>query len=263
MVNYDAAGWSRLRDALRAQDPGLSAQDRTGLVFDAYTLANAGHISVRDALNLSKFLSNETSYDVWSSALSELSALDLLLRDQAGYPSFQSFVNGLLQPVLTTIGLNSTGSVRERELRGLLVYWAARWALPSVQSWASALFLDWRTHPSQIEYEVPSDVRSGVYKVGVSQGAQTEFDFMFGQYKNATVSSEQRRCMVPPDFPVSVARSWLLGSIFALCKRRLRWLIPANRICSRISCLSLLIQVSPLFVLSFFQSSVLTSLFGL
>ena len=146
MVNYDAAGWGLLRDTLRTQDPGLSAQDHTGLVFDAFALANAGYLSVPSALNLSKFLNNETSYDVWSSALSELSKLDRLLRDQPAYTNFESYVTGLIQPVLNRIGLNDTGYVRERELRGLLVYWAARWSLPAVQSWAAALFTDWRAH---------------------------------------------------------------------------------------------------------------------
>ena len=47
------------RQAMNRQDPGLSPEDRSGLIDDAFALANAGLLPITQGLNNTRFLKNE------------------------------------------------------------------------------------------------------------------------------------------------------------------------------------------------------------
>lgn len=67
----------------------LSAEDRAGLLDDAFALSLAGQLDTRIALNLSSYLIKETEYIPWGVALSWLSQISGLLSLTPDYGQFK------------------------------------------------------------------------------------------------------------------------------------------------------------------------------
>ena len=214
VVNYTPANWALLSSALAAGDPALSPEDRAGLVYDVFALSRAGHLNVSHALELTQFLVRETSYDVWSAALAQYAYIDVLVRDTPDYGLFLQHMTRLIGAPLQVLGLNDTGTLRERELRGLLVYYGAKWQLTRVHDMAHAAFAQWMAHGvgGGVAFEVDADFRSGVYSVGVSEGNTPEWEFVLAAYHNATVSAEQRRLLAAL---ADTRQPWLLARLLA------------------------------------------------
>lgn len=74
-VNYDAEDWKRLGDALAADKNQFSISDRAHLLNDAFSLAAASQLDYDTALDLTRYLKDETEYVPWKVAIAKLTEL--------------------------------------------------------------------------------------------------------------------------------------------------------------------------------------------
>lgn len=90
-VNYDVHNWGLLANYL--QDPRtfskIVATNRAQIVDDALTLARAGKLDYRIALNLTRYLMNEFEYVPWRSALGALNFIDNMMSSGPQYYKFR------------------------------------------------------------------------------------------------------------------------------------------------------------------------------
>lgn len=90
-VNYDVENWQLLANYL--QDPEkyskIAPTNRAQIIDDALTLARAGKLDYRIALNLTRYLINESEYVPWRSALGALSFIESMLSSGSDYYLFK------------------------------------------------------------------------------------------------------------------------------------------------------------------------------
>lgn len=90
-VNYDITNWQLLTDYLK--DPEtyskIVSMNRAQIIDDALSLARAGKLDYRVALNLTQYLINERDYVPWRSALIAMSFIDSMLSSGPDYHLFR------------------------------------------------------------------------------------------------------------------------------------------------------------------------------
>lgn len=92
-VNYDVNNWELIANYL--QDPQnyskIASTNRAQIVDDALTLARAGKLDYRIALNLTRYLVNENEYVPWRSALGAFNFIDSMMSSGPDYYLFQVY----------------------------------------------------------------------------------------------------------------------------------------------------------------------------
>lgn len=90
-VNYDERNWQLLVNYLQDPQtfPNIASINRAQILDDALTLARAGKLDYRIALNLTKYLVNENDYVPWRSALGALSFIDSMMSSGSDYGLFK------------------------------------------------------------------------------------------------------------------------------------------------------------------------------
>lgn len=87
-VNYELSEWKLLSEALSTESNNFSTADRAHLLNDAFSLAEATQLDYEIALNLTRYLANETENVPWSVAASKLSVIRKLMSHTENYPKF-------------------------------------------------------------------------------------------------------------------------------------------------------------------------------
>lgn len=87
-VNYPVEQWKTLSEVLVKEPNVFSVADRSNLLNDAFSLAEATQLSYDIALDLTQYLEKETEYVPWSVAVSKLSVIRRLLYYTKHYPKF-------------------------------------------------------------------------------------------------------------------------------------------------------------------------------
>ncbi|KAF3854284.1 hypothetical protein F7725_022339 [Dissostichus mawsoni] len=89
-VNYDHGNWESLLAQLHSEHQVIPVINRAQLVDDAFNLARARMVSNTLALNTTLYLSVETQYMPWQSALDNLDYYYLMLDRTEVYPHMQA-----------------------------------------------------------------------------------------------------------------------------------------------------------------------------
>lgn len=88
-VNYPENIWQRFAELLVGNVAAFSIGDRTGLLNDAFALADASHLRYDLALGLTKFLVHDTEYVPWAAVSSKMKTVRNLIYD---YPSYDDIL---------------------------------------------------------------------------------------------------------------------------------------------------------------------------
>lgn len=90
-VNYDVTNWQLLANYLQSPQTfsKIAPTNRAQIVDDALTLARAGKLDYRIALNLTRYLVNEFEYVPWRSALGALNFIDSMMASGPDYYLFK------------------------------------------------------------------------------------------------------------------------------------------------------------------------------
>ena len=99
-VRYDPAMFDQLVKATNK----LSDADRLNLLSDMWALAEAGHGSATDYLELAEAMRDETNLAIWEEIITRLRFIDDLQIGQPGRERFQAYARSLLNPVFKHIG---------------------------------------------------------------------------------------------------------------------------------------------------------------
>ncbi|XP_068243383.1 endoplasmic reticulum aminopeptidase 1-like isoform X1 [Palaemon carinicauda] len=187
-VTYDDAGWNALINVLLTNHEVLLPADRASLIDDAFTLVKAGTINATVALKLSLYLSNETRYIPWHTALRHLFSWVDLLFNYPAHKNMLEFISTLINPQYERIGWNDTGHHLERLLRSKLLMAAVNCGNVNAIREAQRQFSAWRSKNEA----VPPNIRSVVYNTGVRYGTEEDWRHCWHVYNSSTIPSEKR-----------------------------------------------------------------------
>lgn len=195
-VNYDAKEWENLMDVLRWHHKRLSVSDRTNLIEDAFSLAQASELDYTIAMNMTSYLGQEHSAIPWQVAASKLLTLDALLASSSISSKFREYVRNLVEIPYHDV----TWKVDEFEdhdtlrLRRSILNLACSVGHNECLEEAGAIFKTWLDDPKDVRPH--PDVREFIYKYGMSHlGKETEWDALFEKFINETNATEKLKLM--------------------------------------------------------------------
>uniref|UniRef100_A0A4W4GQF0 Aminopeptidase n=1 Tax=Electrophorus electricus TaxID=8005 RepID=A0A4W4GQF0_ELEEL len=157
-VNYDSENWERILEQLRTDHQVIPEMNRAQIVDDAFNLARAGIIPVALALNTTVFLSKETSYIPWESALMNLDSF---------YHTFDQTdvcLDTLRRVCMDVRRFDRTASMFVSFLCSFLI-------------------------------RVDPNLRSTVYCSAIAAGGAKEWEFAWRMFQNTSVATEAERLM--------------------------------------------------------------------
>jgi aminopeptidase N len=149
---------------------------------DALELAKVGKLDYQTALSLTGYLSKETEYIPWYSALSGLSHIKDMLKRTSAYGEFKSYMLKLLAPIYQKLRFDGKGDDEHLDIlrRKKIVSWACSMGHEDCVNKVTGTFSNWMgmTDPDA-EEKNPIDVnlKSVTYCNAIAEGGEKEWDF--------------------------------------------------------------------------------------
>nr|XP_060635604.1 glutamyl aminopeptidase [Anolis sagrei ordinatus] len=191
-VNYETQAWDDLANIMMNNHQDFSQGDRAGFLEDAFALARARLLSYSYALNLTRYLKNETEYIPWQRAIVSVSYLgDMLEDDDTLYPKFQEYFRSLVKPIADQLGWKNDGDHINSLLRTTVLEFACAMNDPEALGNASRLFDEWLKGAS-----LDVNLRLLVYRFGMQHsGSEQAWEYMFEKYLNTPLAQEKEKLL--------------------------------------------------------------------
>jgi len=202
-VNYSPAHWSFLSRLLLKNHNKISSVDRAGLLDDAFSLARVGELDYSYVFNLTKYLVNERDYAPWLVAVHGFGYIRSRLANFRLRIDFDDFVRELLQPMVNVFGPlgkkhNTTTPDRhdQKLLKSLILQAAVSYNHTTVREQALQLFETFKKHSDNYPHYIANDVLAIVLKVGIQEGTEADWSFLWNQLASPKVISAHRQPML-------------------------------------------------------------------
>jgi glutamyl aminopeptidase len=190
-VNYVDDNWKAL--ALQVHSPLLTANDRVGLIDNAFSIAQAGLIPYGVPLSLSlNVAKRELHYAPWRALEINVHYINSMLMYTVHYGAWQAYMRQLVNPAFERFGLRDSGSHIESLTRSTIINLACTNGIVVCLNNASNMFRDWL----QSGRYVAPDLRDTVYKFGMQEiGNEDVWDLVWQRYLNTTIPQEKNRLL--------------------------------------------------------------------
>lgn len=197
-VRYDITNYKLLIKQLNSEQYNtISLANRAQLIDDAMDLAWTGEQQYGIAFAMINYLRQEVEYIPWKSALSNLNAINRLLKRTPIYGVFRSYIQFIVEPIyekLQIFGDDRTVSQRLDATKQLvqIAAWACRFDVGDCVQRSVALFAKWMAvQDPEVTNPVPKDLRSVVYCNAMRNGKEPEWNFLWQRYLKSNVGSEK------------------------------------------------------------------------
>ncbi|XP_015606053.1 aminopeptidase N [Cephus cinctus] len=190
-VNYDTTNWHLLINYLRTNNYDvIPPTNRASLIDDAFNLARAGYIDYSIALNLTKYLHQETDYIPWVAASNSFAFLDGRLLRQPIYPVYQKYINSLVKNLGKSLSFheNLFDLHITKLLRNLILTWSCNTNDEDSLYNAQRLFDIWIKDPAST---ITPDLKSFVYCSGLRSASRNTWELVWQRYINTDLANEQ------------------------------------------------------------------------
>ncbi|CAL8126796.1 unnamed protein product [Orchesella dallaii] len=203
MINQNVTGFYRvlydqplqllIQNQLESDASVISPLSRSQLLDDYFVLANQKYVSIEAALNLTRYLAQETHFTVWSTFFSHFSEIYTLFASHPGYSLLQGYLLPKLDAALAAVGVEEspsrTGALAI--LRADLLDWACSLGSPVCYEYANVLLAQWQANPNTSPIS-SVDARATLECAIVAAGGNPAFDFVFAKYQDSGNSAEIR-----------------------------------------------------------------------
>ncbi|XP_073328901.1 aminopeptidase N-like [Pagrus major] len=192
-VNYDTVNWNKLLNALSTNHKDIPVINRAQLVDDAFNLARAKIIPTVRALDTTKYLSKETEYMPWESAVGNLDFFYLMFDRSEVYGPMQDYLRKQVTPLFLHYKTLTDGWKKvpdghmDQYNQVNAISMACRTGLEECQNLVKGWFKQWmdtETNP------IHPNLRSTVYCNAIAAGGAAEWEFAWSKFKNASIAIE-------------------------------------------------------------------------
>ncbi|XP_068743782.1 glutamyl aminopeptidase-like [Montipora capricornis] len=190
-VNYEEGNWEILSTQLDHDLKVFNNTDRAGLIDDSFNLARANLLNHTIPLKISEYLVKEEDYIPLLAAMTEFERITKIIPStRPVYPLLQRYVALLTKNQYNKLGIEDKGDYLTRMKRVLILKANCMAGGASCLRNMSRMFYDWMSDP--VTNVVPANLKQLVYHVGVLQGGETEWNFVYEQFTNTRVPSDKR-----------------------------------------------------------------------
>uniref|UniRef100_A0A8C4XGK5 Aminopeptidase n=1 Tax=Erpetoichthys calabaricus TaxID=27687 RepID=A0A8C4XGK5_ERPCA len=216
-VNYDMQNWERLLSQLQ-RDHSVSAGVQVIFGIDQTRAINkilrldAQYIPITLALNTTRYLSKDTEYIPWISALANLKHFFLMFDRSEVYGPMQAYLRKQVHQLYEHFE-NSTENFKEipsaltaQYSQRVAVWIACEYGLKKCRDLSSGLYKQWMDKPSA--NPIHPNLRSLIYCSAIASGGVEMWDFGWKMFRNTTFTAESDRLR----YALSCAKEpWLLN----------------------------------------------------
>lgn len=186
-VNYTPQLWARLVSKLLSpQFYDLHHINRAQLVDDALNLARGGVISYKQALQVTEYLAQETEFLAWMAADKGFTFMNRLLVDSGNYDNFKQFINDMVSPLYSNLGIEDGGNNELLSLktsRNIAVNWACLSGDASCITETVERIREVIRNPSA---EIAPDLQFSIYCNGLRKADEVEFTAVWTKMQEST-----------------------------------------------------------------------------
>ncbi|XP_051740471.1 alanyl (membrane) aminopeptidase b, tandem duplicate 1 [Ctenopharyngodon idella] len=193
-VNYDNENWERLLSVLQTSRESIPIINRAQIIDDAFNLAKAGHIETTLALRTTLFLSEETEYMPWESALDNLDYFYLMFDRTELYGPMQAYLGKQVKPLFEHFtDLTSWTDVPQghtdqyNQVNALRV--ACSTGLKNCTDLVNGWFQQWMNNPDV--NPIKANLRSVAYCSAIAAGGEEEWNFAWEMFQKTNVATEK------------------------------------------------------------------------
>lgn len=192
-VNYVDDNWNKIKEVLMGDDMNkIHVLNRAQVVDDLFNLARGGVVSYSSAVDIIRYLKNETHYIPWLSANNGLTFLSQRVKteDEA---IFAWFINDLMENIYKNLTFRYKADDRRTDIynRVNILARLCRYGHEDCISESKKAFEDY-----SIRYKkVAKDHRGVVYCNAIRYGGDEEFNFLFEKLLLEDVAAEQLNIM--------------------------------------------------------------------
>uniref|UniRef100_A0A2M4BBP3 glutamyl aminopeptidase n=1 Tax=Anopheles marajoara TaxID=58244 RepID=A0A2M4BBP3_9DIPT len=192
-VNYPERMWDQFAKALVTDVNTFTIGDRTGLLNDAFALADASLLSYPVALELTRYLRNEQEYVPWSAVASKLKSIRNLLYNYISYDDITQYTRQLVTDVVQTVGWDPVEDEHMKNLlRTTVLDLACTVGHPECLKEAGERFSRWLNNNEVIH----PDIRSIVYTYGIQSGVSVaDWEKVLQRYEEESDANEKAKLM--------------------------------------------------------------------
>lgn len=195
-VNYNDYNWNLLALQLQEDHEVIHVTNRAQIIDDALTLARAGLLSYKTALNTTMYLKAEKSHVAWQAAFRNMQFICDMFRYTASYGALKEYFLSLLKPLYDTLGFkhDPEADLQTQLLRQEVVTWACLLQDSRCVNASAMLFRRWMEGRDGFRRGVASDVALPVYCTALSRGIEREWEFAWRKFRVAK-SRPQREAL--------------------------------------------------------------------
>ncbi|XP_061077150.1 alanyl (membrane) aminopeptidase-like b [Conger conger] len=193
-VNYNQENWQRLLQQLNNTHSEIPVINRGQLIDDAFNLARAKYINITLALNTTKYLSNDTEYIPWESALRNLEFFILMFDRSEVYGPMKAYLRKQVSPLYNyfenyTLSLTVPDSHQEQHNQINAITVACSNGLPKCTEMVKSVFTNWIDDP--VNNTIHPNLKSTIYCNGIAMTGEKEWDIVWQRYQDASIATEK------------------------------------------------------------------------
>jgi len=185
-VEYDQTSRSKLVEGYA----NLQPSDRVSLLGDQWSLVQAGDADISTYLDLTRRLSTESEFVVWTDVIDVLRQIDAMERGASGQAAFRAYARAVLRPVMRRLGWNPLTSDKAETvlLRARLISALGEFEDREVIAEASRRFTALRER----KIPLPVELRGAILETVGRRADRTTFEQLHALAQAATTAEEKR-----------------------------------------------------------------------
>ena len=189
-TQYDKAAIAMLQTPLAGGL--LLAEDRLGLIRDAFSFAESGNAPTVTVLEMARLYTGESEYVVWIEILSGFRYIANLLYGTKSYELFRSYARDILSGAVARVGWEAQAGEPDNTalLRSLILGAASFYGDTTVIMTAKEKFENIK------EIKINPDLRGVVYATLAREGGEMEYEALLSMYRTETLHEEKNRLLL-------------------------------------------------------------------
>lgn len=177
--------------AVQVADNQLPAEDRMGVLDDAFELAKAGTIPSVDALTLLAAFEQETIHPVWENIAGELGHLRNSVLTNEHERELAPYIEKLIAAQYDRLGWQPAENETDNETltRPIMLGMSLRFELFDAPEKARSLM----TRFLETDEPIPAEIRSAVYGFNARHGDEALYEQLLARYRETHLQEEKNR----------------------------------------------------------------------
>jgi len=188
-VNYDDENMAAIANQLTTNHTVIHEMSRCQFIDDSFTLARSTYILETAAMEATRYLGNERSFNPWYATLKYISLSGRMLRGLDWYSELTTYMESLVTPVYNAVGwIYRANEIPDYQmLRRDMISWACSFGVYDCVLNARADYNLYRGEPDL--NNVNPNNRPTVLCRGVAEGTVSDWMIMFNQYRNRILTN--------------------------------------------------------------------------